>query len=237
LLFGAWLRRSINAGFKKDYARQDEFFTPRMKAADQQLQALSKRLAAEYARGTVEWRSFATLGDLASTEVNSLHSVWGGGSTVRKMIDGYEIEVTYGVQTFVPHERGARASWDVFVPRFTVIATRPRRPLDRFNVDWSSDEEVQGAASRAFDKALTRSSSIVGRTLLPMPPDVERAQAVVTMNASSIWCGRDRVEVMGRPLLRARGETSEFGQGDFGVDSMTIMIERTLALVRTLENA
>ena len=66
LLSVAWIVRSTNSGFKKDYARQDEYSTPRMKAADQQLQALSKRLGAEYARGIVEWRSFATPGDAES---------------------------------------------------------------------------------------------------------------------------------------------------------------------------
>jgi hypothetical protein len=237
LLFCAWIVRSTNSGFEKDSARQDEYFTPRMKAADELLQVLSKRLGAEYVPGIVEWRSFATLGDLASTELNTPNSVWGRGPLVRKMIDGYEIAVTYGVQTFVPHERGGRASWDVFVPRFTVTAAKPRRPLDRFDVFWSSDDEVPGATGRAVDKALSGALSFVGRTLLPMPPDVERAHAVLTMNAAKIWCGKDRIEVTGRPLPRARGETREFGQGDFEVESMLKMVERTLALVRTLENA
>lgn len=237
LLLGAWILRSVNSGFEQEYARQDEYFTPRMKAADQQLQALSKRLGAEYVRGIVEWRSFATPADLATTELLTPSPVWRGGSLVRKVLDEYELEVTYGVQPLVPLERGARATWDVFVPRFAVIAARPRHPLNRFDANWSSGDEVRGVTERAVSTALKGGLSLAGRVLLPMPPDVERAHAVLTMNASSIWCGKDRVEVTGEPMPPAPGETREFGQGDFQVESMVKMIERTLAFVRTLENA
>jgi hypothetical protein len=72
---------------------------------------------------------------------------------------------------------------------------------------------------RAVDKALTGALSFVGRAQLPMPPDVERAHAVPTMNASSIWCGRDRVVVTGGPLPRAQAEAREFGSGDFSETS------------------
>jgi hypothetical protein len=89
LLLFRWTIRSTNAGFEKGYARQDEYFTPRMKAADQQLQALSKRLGAEYVRGIVEWRSFATPADLATTELLTPSSVWRGGSQVRQWLDEY----------------------------------------------------------------------------------------------------------------------------------------------------
>jgi hypothetical protein len=235
LLLGAWLIRSALYGFDEAYARQDAYFTPRMKAADHQLQALASRLGAEYRRGIVEWRSFATPGDLASTETQTPSPVWGGGSVVRKAMDGYDVEVTYGVQPLIPQERGLAVptTWDVLLPRVSVTVQSPGRPLLRYQIHWTADNEVQGATGRALDKAF----AVAGDRLPPMPPDVERAHAVLTMNASSIWCGRDRVEVEGRPLPRAPHETREFGQGDFAVESMAKMIERTLAFVRALKKA
>jgi hypothetical protein len=232
LLLGVLLHRSFNSGFAKAYAKQDEYFTPRMKAADQQLQALSKRLGAEYVQGIVEWRSFATPGDLASSEMKQPNSVWGGGSSVRKLTDGYEIEVTYGVQSLVPSDG---TGWDVFVPRFTVKRQSSRNPLNRFDLHWSSDSEVQGATGRALDKAVTGALSFLGRQFLPMTPEVERAYQALKANASTVWCGEDRIEATGRAIPRARGETREFGQGDFAVESLTKMIQLTLALVRAVE--
>jgi hypothetical protein len=237
LLMTFWMVRGVSRMGDAAYERQDAYFTQRMRIADQQLREIAKRLGAEYVPGIVEWKQFATPHQLMASEMGPPNSIGEGGSVVRKAIDGYTIEVTYGVQPLVPHERGAPTSWDVLVPRFTVTAAKPRRPLDRFDVYWSSDDEALGATGRAVDKALSGALSFVGRTLLPMPPDVERAHATLTMDASSIWCGKDRIEATGRPLPRAQGETRELGQGDFEVESMLKMVERTLALVRTLENA
>jgi hypothetical protein len=235
LLMGFWMIRNLSRMDDAAYERQDEYFTPRMKAADHQLQALANRLGAEYQPGIVEWRSFATPGDLASTEVKTPSPVWGGGSVVRKAIDGFDVEVTYGVQPMIPHERGLAVptTWDVLVPRATVTVQSPGRQLLRYQIHWTADNEVQGATGRALDKAF----AVVGDRLPPMPLDVERAHAALRLNASSIWCGKDRVEVIGGPLPRAQNETREFGQGDFEVESMVKMIEQTLAFVRALEKA
>jgi hypothetical protein len=233
LLMYAWMMKDLSSMDKESFERQDEYFTPWMKAADRQLRALSTRLGADYTPGVVEWRSFATPDTLAASVEKTPGPVWGFGPVVRKVIDRYDVEVTYGLQPLIPNEQRLRAFWYAFVPRFTVTVPTPSRPLKRFDVNWSSDDEVHGVGGHMLDKAF----SVIGPQFPPMPPDVARAQAVLTMNASKIWCGKDSVEVTGRPAPRAPDGPPEFCQGDFEVESMVKMIEQTLAFVRALENA
>jgi hypothetical protein len=239
LLLGAWLIRSTISRNDEAYARQDAYFTPRMKAADRLLQALSARIGAEYRPGVVEWRSFATPGALQSTADQTPDSVWGPGSVVHRVMDGYDIEVTYGVEPLIPRERGLRVptTWAVLVPRVKVTAPSARRPLKCFNTTWTADSDGQGSDEGMLDKAIGAAFSLVAAPLPEMPPVVERARRPLTETASIIWCGTDRIEVTGAPRPRVPDETPEFGQGDFEVESMVKTIEQTLALARALEKA
>jgi hypothetical protein len=239
LLLGAWLIRSTISRNDEAYARQDAYFTPRMKAADRSFQALSARIGAEYRAGVVEWRSFATPGALQSTADQTPDSVWGPGSVVHKVMEGYDIEVTYGVESLIPRERGRRVptTWAVLVPRFKVTAPSGNRPMNCFDATWTADSDGQGAEEGMLDKAIGAAFSVVATPLREMPPAVERARRPLTETASIIWCGTNRVEVTGAPRPRAPDETLEFGQGAFEVESMLKMIEQTLAFVRTLEKA
>jgi hypothetical protein len=126
-------------------------------------------------------------------EMGPPNSVWAGGSVVRKAIDGYAIEVTYGVQPLVPHERGVPTSWDVLVPRFTVTAAKPRRPLDRVDAYWSSDSEVlgatgpcggQGANGRPVFRRTYPTADAARRRARPRGPDDGRIEHLVREGSS-----------------------------------------------------
>jgi hypothetical protein len=93
-----------------------------MKAADQQLRALAKRLGAEYTPGIVEWRTFATPNTLATSVDMTPSPWWGFGPVVRKVVDANTIEVTYGVEPLIPD--GSRSSPTMrFTGRPTLAAT------------------------------------------------------------------------------------------------------------------
>lgn len=221
------------------YARQDEFFTPRMAAADQQLRVLAERIGARYDAGAIQWRSFATPGALQSTADLTASSVWGGASVVRWAAEGCALEVTYGVELLVPHERGLRvpATWAVLVPRVTISVAEPSRPLNRFDASGSSDDEVRDAVGRLLDKAIDAAVAASGRAGQPVPSVVEHPRRALAEIASRISCEEAQVVVTGRPLHRAADETREFGQGDFTVESMVTLIERTIDFVQALEHS
>jgi hypothetical protein len=232
LVMGGWMNASARSRNDKAYARQDEYFTPRLAAADRQLQALAARLGGGHERGVVEWRSFATPGALQGTADLTADPVWGRGSVVRAVVEGYEVEVTFGVQPLNPRDNGpgALAIWCVLLPRFTVIIPPSRRKPQRFDATWLADDEAAGVGGRLFNAVLDSAFSSAS-----MPPDVQRTRQALIEKASRIWCGPDRVQVDGAPLPRAPNEAREFGQGDFSVESMVESVGRTIELVRALE--
>jgi hypothetical protein len=230
-----WLSKSFVRGYEKSFLEQDEYFTPRMKAADQQLGALAERLNAEYTAGMVEWRTFATPGTLATTVDIGPSPCWGFGPVVRKVVDAHTIDVTYGVEPLIPDEK-FRAFWYVLVPRVTITVPSSTRSVRRFQVNWTADEERQGGVRRILDNPFSLLAP-KRPPVPPMPPDLERAHALLTMNAAIISRAKNSVEVTGRPLPPAPNDTGDFGQGDFNIESMVKMVEQTLAFVRLLEKA
>lgn len=235
MLVTLWVTKSFVRGYEKSFLEQDEYFTPRMKAADQQLGALAERLNAKYTAGMVEWRTFATPATLATTVDIGPSPCWGFGPVVRKVVDANTIEVTYGVVPLIPDEK-FRAFWYVLVPRVTITVPSSTRSVRRFQINWTADEERQGAVRRVLDNPFSLLAPKLP-SAPPMPPDLERAHAVLTMNAAIISCEKNSVEVTGRPLPPAPNDTGDFGQGDFNIESMVKMIDQTLAFVRLLEKA
>jgi hypothetical protein len=239
LFFARLARGSDNSKLEREFVKQGEYFTPRLVYADRQLQALSLRVKGDYKRGALEWESFAERYVLAHTELGPPGPVWGRGSLVRTTPRGLQLEVTFGVS---PFDQGVRL---VLAPRVTITrgVGSSQLPLDRFDANWFADDEVMRARAGMVDKALGKVFTAAALALIgaraprgPMPPAVSTAREPLTMKASIITCQRDQVEVTGRPLPAAPDETSEYGQGDFEVESLVELMERTLVFVRALES-
>jgi hypothetical protein len=239
VLLAIAMNRSIDAGFERSYVKQGEYFTPRLVYADRQLQALSARVGGEYKRGILDWQSFADRYVLASTEMLTPSPIWGRGSLVRKAMQGVQLQVTFGVQPLDPGERGWRslAIWFILAPSVTVTvdARSSQVGLSRFDANWYADTEIERADGRLVSLALGVAFSAFKPP--PMPPAVRSAREPLIEKAAIITCEHDRVEVIGRPLPRAPDEPREYGQGDFEVESLVDLVERTIAFVRALENS
>jgi hypothetical protein len=113
----------------------------------------------------------------------------------------------------------------------------PQLRLNRFDANGSTDREVMNATDRLITAAFSIALAPFGSPPAPMPPAVRSAREPLIEKASVISCERDRVAVIGRPLPRAPDETREFGQGDFEVESLVDLVERTLVFVCALQNA
>jgi hypothetical protein len=229
---------SIDAGMERDRTKQNEYFTPRLMSVDRQLQAFSARVEGTYQRGVLDWKSFAP-STLTSTENYTPDPVWGRGSLVRTMLHGLQVETTFGLQPLRTGERGLLAVWGWFVlaPGVTITASARSSQLylNRFDANWSADEEAARGPDRLRHFLVHSVASAVGRQ--PMPSAVMNARERLIEKASVITCGSDHVFVIGRPLPRAPDEPREYGQGDFEVESLVDLVERTIAFVRALENS
>ncbi len=97
-------------------SQPDEYFTPRIAAADRQLRALATRAGGVYRGGALDWSTLASAPGAAPGE--PIGALWGRGSRVSKRLHGLEIEVTVGVQPLITGERGEGASsrWLVLAP-------------------------------------------------------------------------------------------------------------------------
>jgi len=224
--------------YERQFDEQGAYFTPRLAYADQQLQALAVRIAGSYQRGAIDWPSFAkNPSALTSTPDNAPEPVWGEGSVVRVILQGLKIEVTYGVQPVSTGERGlvAQGQWFVLAPGLTIsAATESARPRwNRFNANWSADEENAMGPDRLRHFLVRTAATAAGR--LPMPPAVANARQPLSQVASTIALNADRVFVVGRAPAREPKVSRDFGQGDFGVESLVDLVERSVAFVRALE--
>lgn len=144
--------------------------------------------------------------------------------------------MTFGVQPLNPGERGLRALawWFVLAPGVTVTADAPgsQQRFNRFDANYWADDEVMRGPERLVAYAVDRALSPFESP--PMPPAVRSAREPLIEKASKIHCGPDHVNVIGRPLPRAPEESREYGQGDFEVEALVDLVERTLAFVHVL---
>jgi len=234
---GSSLMKLMSAVFarpERGAARAAEYFTPRLASADQQLQALAKRMGGAYQRGALDWATFAA--DLASgtTPDERGAGVWGRGSLVRKALHGLHVEVTPIVQPLSTSERGQAAwRWLVLAPRVTVTAgaRASRLRFERFQASWFADDENATGADRLRP---LRSATPSEAALEPMPPAVSSARDRLIEKVVQIGFGPEHAFAVGRPLPRAADDPREFGQASFEVPALLELIERARAFAHAL---
>jgi hypothetical protein len=224
---------TVFARSEQGHAKPDEYFTTKLAHADRQLQALATRLGGAYRRGSIDGSA------LANAPGGTTGALWGNGSTVTKRLHGLEIELTVGVQPLNTGERGegAVSRWLVLAPGVTVAAGPRSAPLvfNRFDASWSADDELATGADRL--RHLLGRGAAPAAPLPSMPASVTSARDRVIEKASKLVCAQSDVFVIGRPRPRAPEEPRLFGQGDFEVDALFELFERSRAFAHALATA
>lgn len=226
--------KSVFPRSERGVAQQDEYFTPRLAAADRQLRVLSTRIKGSYRRGAITWPAFTQRAAQGGPDT-PIDSLWGRGSRVQKTLHGLDIEVSIGVERLSTGVHGAAASpdWLVLAPGITVSASARSKPLlARPDASWSADEENATGADRL--RLLRNQGTTAEAALQAMPPALTGARDRLIERAAKISCRDTQLFVIARPLPRAPEDPRDLGQASFELDAINDLIERARAFAHAL---
>lgn len=232
---GNGLVKFVSAVFARSGGgKADEYFTPRLAHADQQLYALAARIKGTYRRGAVSWSSFAARQSPAYAPGEPGAPIRSRGSRVRKTMHGLEIEVSVVAEPVAGGLAPPPSQRLVLVPAVAIKAAArgPRLPVESLGIGWSADEENATGAERL---RLLRARDASPTAPAPsLPPAVASARDRLIERATRIICTAGGVLVIAHPLPRSADDPRDFGQGSFELDALLDLIDRSRAFANAL---